>query len=148
MSAKLMWPIEEAPPPVQVPQHASTARGQSRTEQEHQTSVMLLEAVACLRELSDIVLRHERILTAKNPVGLAAGTAQGAPAPSTFRQPDELDDILPESQAALSPLTISDQNPPRIDAPLRKPLPPTLSFLLSGVASVSGLALAYALFLR
>jgi hypothetical protein len=146
MSAKLICPIPEAWPSVQVPQDAPTTRGQSRAEQEHHTSVMLLEAVACLRELSEIVLRHDRILTAKNSLGLAAVTAESAQRPATFLQPDDAGEKL---EPAKFSVCSGDQAGPRIDAVKDKKSPwAGLSLLLSAAASVSGLALTYALFLR
>jgi hypothetical protein len=91
-------------------------------EERIQTSVMLLEAVACLRGLTEIVMRHERLLAAKN------------------NDP---------SEAAISTLSIGDQSRSIGDVvPQRKPFPAAVSFVLSAVASVSGLVLAYGLFLR
>ena len=61
MSTKSVWPVDELMPLAEASQDVPTTRGRSRRDQEHQISVLLLEAVACLRELSEIILRHERV---------------------------------------------------------------------------------------
>ena len=99
MSAKLMWPIYEEAPPIQAPQDEPATKGQSRSEQEYQNSVMLLEAVACLKELSEIVLRHDRILTAQNWALPAPRSVRSGPVPIPSLQFQDREDNLSALEA-------------------------------------------------
>ena len=111
-----------------------------RDDPAQHTSVMLLEAVACLKDLSEIVLRHERLLAALNLTDFAVA--------GRYNQASSLTSA-PAIEVAAPTHSIWDEAQPTAHAvSKRKPLPARVSFLLSGAASVSGLLLAYGLFLR